>query len=47
MIEQKQRGMPWSEATSDGLTALRAILLNGGWDRYWVEGEVLPLAEAA
>ncbi len=44
---QKQRGMQWSEATSDGLTALRTLLLNGGWDRYWVDGEVLPLMEAA
>ncbi len=44
---QKQRGMQWSEATSDGLAALRTLLLNGGWERYWVEGEVLPLAEAA
>ena len=44
---QKQRGMQWSEATSDGLAALRTLMLNGGWDRYWVESEVLPLAEAA
>ncbi len=44
---QKQRGMQWSEATSDGLAALRTLMLNGGWDRYWVDGEVLPLAEAA
>ena len=39
--------MQWSEATSDGLAALRTVLLNGGWERYWVGGEVLPLAEAA
>ncbi len=44
---QKNRGMQWSEATSDGLAALRTLLLNGGWDRYWVEGEVLPLVRAA
>ena len=44
---QKNRGMQWSEATSDGLAALRTLMLNGGWDRYWVDGEVLPLAEAA
>ncbi len=44
---QKHRGMQWSEATSDGLAALRTLMLNGGWDRYWVDGEVLPLAEAA
>ena len=44
---QKNRGMQWSEATSDGLVALRTLMLNGGWDRYWVESEVLPLMEAA
>ncbi len=44
---QKNRGMQWSEATSDGLAALRTLMLNGGWDRYWVDGEVLPLMEAA
>ncbi len=44
---QKHRGMQWSEATSDGLAALRTLMLNGGWERYWVEGEVLPLMEAA
>ncbi len=44
---QKRGGMQWSEATSDGLAALRTLVLNGGWDRYWVDGEVLPLAEAA
>ncbi len=26
----------------------RFVFLNGtGWERYWVDGEVLPLAEAA
>ncbi len=44
---QKNCGRQWSEATSDGLAALRTLMLNGGWERYWVEGEVLPLAEAA
>ena len=44
---QKRRSMQWSEATSDGLTALRTLMLNGGWEGYWVDGEVLPLAEAA
>jgi hypothetical protein len=44
---QKQRGMQWSEATSDGLAALRTLMLNGGWDRYWQDHQVLPLAEAA
>jgi hypothetical protein len=40
---QKNRGMQWSEATSDALTALRTLLLNGGWERYWQQREVLPL----
>jgi hypothetical protein len=44
---QKNRGMQWSQATSEGLAALRTLLLNGGWERYWVEREVLPWAEAA
>ncbi len=44
---QKRGGMQWSLETSDGLAALRTLVLNGGWDRYWVEGQVLPLAEAA
>lgn len=41
---QKGTGMHWSEETSDGLAALKTLLLNGGWDRYWADGEVLPLA---
>jgi hypothetical protein len=40
---QKNRGMQWSEATSDGLAALRTLMLNGGWERYWQQREVLPL----
>ena len=44
---QKNRGMQWSQATSDGLAALRTLMLNGGWEHYWVDGAVLPLAEAA
>ncbi len=40
---QKNRGMQWSEATSDALAALRTLILNGGWERYWQEREVLPL----
>ena len=43
---QKNRGMQWSQETSEGLAALRTLLLNGGWERYWVEREVLPWAEA-
>ena len=40
---QKNRGMQWSVATSDALAALRTLMLNGGWDRYWQQREVLPL----
>jgi hypothetical protein len=40
---QKNRGMQWSEATSDVLAVLRTLLLNGGWHRYWQQREVLPL----
>ncbi len=40
---QKNRGMQWSESTSDALAPLRTLMLNGGWDRYWQQREVLPL----
>ncbi len=40
---QKGAGMHWSLATSDALAALRTLMLNGGWDRYWRHREVLPL----
>ncbi len=40
---QKGRGMHWSLETSDALAALRTLLLNGGWERYWQQREVLPL----
>ena len=40
---QKNRGMQWSQETSDGLAALRTLMLNGGWDRYWQKREVLPI----
>jgi hypothetical protein len=40
---QKNRGMQWSQATSDALAALRTLMLNGGWNRYWQQREVLPL----
>ena len=36
--------MQWSQATSEGLAALRTLARNGGWERYWVEREVLPWA---
>ena len=40
---QKGAGMHWSLQTSDALAALRTLMLNGGWDRYWRHCEVLPL----
>lgn len=40
---QKGAGMHWSVETSDALAALRTLMLNGGWDRYWRHREVLPL----
>ena len=40
---QKNRGMQWSEATSDALAALRTLMVGGGWNRYWQQREVLPL----
>jgi hypothetical protein len=40
---QKGQGMRWQESTSDALAALRTLMLNGGWDRYWQHHEVLPL----
>ena len=43
---QKNRGMQWSEATSDGLAASRTLMLNGGWERYWQQREILPLLAA-
>jgi hypothetical protein len=35
--------MQWSAETSDALAALRTLMLNGGWERYWQQREVLPL----
>ena len=43
---QKNRGLQWSEATSDALAALRTLMLNGGWERYWQQREVPPLLAA-
>ena len=40
---QKGQGRHWSQETSDALAALRTLLLNGGWTRYWQHREVLPL----
>ena len=41
---QKHQGMHWSQDVSDGLAALRTLVLNQGWDQYWQQGQVLPLA---
>jgi hypothetical protein len=38
--------LTFNTATSDGLAALRTLLLNGGWERYWQQREVLPLLAA-
>lgn len=44
---QKHKGMHWSEATADGLAALKTLVLNDSWDLYWLERKVLPLAVPA
>ena len=44
---QKHQGMHWSLATADGLAALKTLDLNHGWDRYWSDHQVLPLAISA
>jgi hypothetical protein len=43
---QKNRGMQWSEATSDALAALRTLMRSGGWECYWQQREVLLLLAA-
>ena len=40
---QKGRGMQWSQETSAALATLRTLVLNGGWERYWQQRQVLPL----
>jgi hypothetical protein len=40
---QKRDGMQLSQETSVALAALRTLMLNGGWERYWQQREVLPL----
>ncbi len=44
---QKHRGMHWSEATADSLAALKTLVLNQAWERYWSDHQVLPLAVPA
>lgn len=41
---QKKNGMHWSEEMSDSLAALKTLQLNRGWDAYWKQGIVMPLA---
>ena len=41
---QKGQGMHWSEDTSASLALLRTLLLNGGWDQYWTQRQVMSLA---
>ncbi len=43
---QKNRGMQWSARTSDALAALRTLLLNDGWDRYWQDRNPFMLCAA-
>jgi hypothetical protein len=40
---QKGAGMQWSQETSNALAALRTLMLNNGWERYWQQRQVLPL----
>jgi hypothetical protein len=40
---QKGRGMQWSQETSLALAALRTLMLNGGWEHYWQQRQILPL----
>lgn len=44
---QKGPGRHWSVGTSDALAALRTLQLNGRWDLYWQDRQVLPLVAAA
>jgi hypothetical protein len=40
---QKGRGMQWSQETSLALAVLRTLTLNGGWEHYWQQRQILPL----
>lgn len=44
---QKHKGMHWSDATADGLAALKTLVLNHAWCLYWQDRKVLPLAVPA
>ena len=41
---QKHQGMHWSLETSLALATLKTLMLNGGWELYWCDRQVLPLA---
>lgn len=43
---QKNQGMHWSEETSVALMRLRALRLNGDWDRYWHQRQAPSLLAA-
>jgi hypothetical protein len=43
---QKQQGMHWKVATSDGLAALKTLMLNHEWDLYWEKRQVPSLVAA-
>ena len=40
---QKKQGMHCSLETSEALAALKTLILNGGWELYWRQRQVLPL----
>jgi hypothetical protein len=41
---QKHQGMRWSRPTSHALAGLKTLLLNDGWNLYWLDHQLLPLA---
>ncbi len=44
---QKHQGMHWSLETSEALATLKTLQLNQGWNLYWQNRQVLPLAVAS
>jgi len=43
---QKNKGMHWSLETSNFLAALKTLMLNKSWERYWQQRQVLTLVSA-
>lgn len=43
---QKRRGRQWGTRSSDGLAALRTLLLNEGWETYWHDRRLIHLTAA-